>query len=115
PWNETLGEADDSRAPTSCLGDRACREIDGVVRCRRHADVREGYAHSRTVVLRFGVADYSTCARRRQRRPWPPSMTSVDTTTRNGMGVSLSPCPVAAMAPATEAPHASGSSNAHRL
>jgi hypothetical protein len=42
-------------------------------------------------------------------------MASVDTTTRNGMGVSLRSWPVAAIAPAMHAPNASGSSNANRL
>src|SRR6476620_7128879 len=42
-------------------------------------------------------------------------MTSVDTTTRNGIGVSLRLCPVAAIAAATQAPNAVGSSNAHRF
>jgi hypothetical protein len=42
-------------------------------------------------------------------------MTSVDTTTRNGIGVSLRLCPVAVIANATQAPSASGSSNAHLL
>jgi hypothetical protein len=42
-------------------------------------------------------------------------MTSVDTATRNGIGVSLRLCPVAAIANATQAPSASGSSNAHRF
>jgi hypothetical protein len=42
-------------------------------------------------------------------------MTSVLTTTRKGIGVSLRPCPVAAIAAATQAPIPSGRSNAHRL
>ena len=61
------------------------------------------------------TSDYRTCGRPRERRPRPPTMTSVDTTTRNGMGVSSIACPVAAIMTATPAPNASGSSKAHRL
>jgi len=42
-------------------------------------------------------------------------MTSVDTTTRNGMGVSPRGCPVAAIANAAVIPKPSGRSNAQRL
>ena len=52
---------------------------------------------------------------RRARKPWPPSITSVHTITRKGIGVSPRPCPVAAMANAAQAPIPSGSSNTHRL
>jgi len=51
----------------------------------------------------------------RDRKPWPPSITRVDTITRKGIGVSPRPCPVAAMANAAPAPIPSGSSNTHRL
>jgi hypothetical protein len=42
-------------------------------------------------------------------------MTSVDTTTKKGMGVSPSPCPLATIANAAPAPIPSGRSNAHRV
>ena len=51
----------------------------------------------------------------RGRKPCPPTMTSVLTTTTNGIGVSSSACPLAKMANAEQAPIASGRSNAHRL
>jgi len=42
-------------------------------------------------------------------------MTSVDTTTKKRMGVSPSPCPLATIASAAQAPIPSGRSNAHRV
>src|SRR5207247_7257458 len=40
--DEALRKADHSRAPTPGVSNRGCREAHGVVRCRWHADVREG-------------------------------------------------------------------------
>ena len=51
----------------------------------------------------------------RDRKPCPPSMTSVHTITRKGIGVSPRLCPVAAMARAVEAPIPRGSINTHRF
>jgi len=53
---------------------------------------------------------YETGAARRGRKPWPPTMTSVHTTTRKGIGVSPSPPPRATMVSAARAPIPSGSS-----
>jgi hypothetical protein len=64
---------------------------------------------SRSPICRYEIGE--TC----DRKPWPPTMTSVDTTTRNGIGVSLRACPVAAITNATQAPSASGSNSPHRL
>jgi hypothetical protein len=51
----------------------------------------------------------------RDRKPWPPIITSVHRITRKGIGVSPRPSPVAAMANAVKAPIPTGSSNTHRL
>ena len=40
--DEALRKADDNRALTPRVSNRGCCEVHGVVRCRRHADVREG-------------------------------------------------------------------------
>ena len=39
--NEALGKADHRGALSACVGDRRCRQEDGLLRGRRHADVRE--------------------------------------------------------------------------
>lgn len=42
--DEALRKADHSRASTPRVSNRGCCEVHGVVRCRRHADVRESNA-----------------------------------------------------------------------
>jgi len=51
----------------------------------------------------------------RDRNAWPPTMTSVHTTIRKGIGVSLRSRPLAAIASAAHAPITSGRNNAHRV
>lgn len=58
---------------------------------------------------------YEVCDIPRGRKPCPPTITSVLTTTRKGIGVSLRRCPVAAMMSAAHVPIPKGRSSAQGL